>query len=490
MYNQGGFLYWNGNELGTTGSAGGWTDGGSNVYTTTDGDNVGIGTNSPNKLGNPVCLTIAADDSYTSTSTAGLELVGRQNSANSPVGQISFFGSTTGNHEMARIETRTTPGYTNHGQLAFYTQNGSSLNQVMLIDDAGDVGIGITTPNSKLEVAGMIHSTLGGFKFPDGSLLSSKPDTSHWQSTGSNLYYKDAGTVGIGDSSPTYKLDVAGKIGINDYQVLYLPEQHMDHFLGTLIVGSGGADLAHSVDQEGQYNTGVGTRALWSITSGWANTACGGGTLYELTSGDYNTACGFSSLYQTSTGEENTAVGYYALYTNTTGYGNTAIGKNADISTNNLHNATAIGYYAEATASNQVRLGNDNIDTFYCMGAYEGVVGGTHLDLYVDNTGKIGHLSSSVRYKENISDMSNVDWLFDLRPVNFTYKADENHKVSYGLIAEEVEEINPEFVSYDSEGRPETVTYSELISPLLKAVQEQQKQIEVLQAEIERLKER
>ncbi|HNS46158.1 MAG TPA: tail fiber domain-containing protein, partial [Bacteroidales bacterium] len=76
-----------------------------------------------------------------------------------------------------------------------------------------------------------------------------------------------------------------------------------------------------------------------------------------------------------------------------------------------------------------------------------------------------------------------------LRPVNFTYKTDENHLPQVGLIAEEVEQVKPEFVSYDNEGRPETVSYSALISPLLKAVQEQQEMIKALQEEVKRLKE-
>ena len=88
-----------------------------------------------------------------------------------------------------------------------------------------------------------------------------------------------------------------------------------------------------------------------------------------------------------------------------------------------------------------------------------------------------------------------MQWLYNLRPVSFTYKTDQNQAKQVGLIAEEVEKVNPELVSYNEEGKPETVSYSALVTPLLKAVQdqgraiqEQNKLIEKLQKEIELLK--
>jgi hypothetical protein len=143
---------------------------------------------------------------------------------------------------------------------------------------------------------------------------------------------------------------------------------------------------------------------------------------------------------------------------------------------------------ALADASNQVRMGDGNISTFYCQGAYEGTVGGTNRDLYADNNGKIGYVASSARYKDNITEMEEVDWLYRLRPVNFTYKSDEIKKQQYGLIAEEVEKVNPDFVSYNKDGLVETVSYSQLIAPMLKAIQEQKNTIESLKSDIDIMK--
>ncbi len=85
--------------------------------------------------------------------------------------------------------------------------------------------------------------------------------------------------------------------------------------------------------------------------------------------------------------------------------------------------------------------------------------------------------------------MENVNWLYQLKPVNFTYKEDENHVLRYGLIAEEVEKVNADFVTYNDDGTPEAIDYNALIAPMIKALQEQQKMIEELQHEVERLRE-
>lgn len=48
-------------------------------------------------------------------------------------------------------------------------ENGGSLLPRLFIKSNGEIGIGTTNPNSPLEVNGLVHSTSGGFRFPDGS---------------------------------------------------------------------------------------------------------------------------------------------------------------------------------------------------------------------------------------------------------------------------------------------------------------------------------
>ncbi len=80
----------------------------------------------------------------------------------------------------------------------------STASNQFLIRAAGGVGIGLNTPSSPLTVAGIIESTSGGFKFPDGSRQTTAAKKSPWNQTAQqkDIYYVD-GNVGIGTKSPT-----------------------------------------------------------------------------------------------------------------------------------------------------------------------------------------------------------------------------------------------------------------------------------------------
>ena len=88
--------------------------------------------------------------------------------------------------------------------------------------------------------------------------------------------------------------------------------------------------------------------------------------------------------------------------------------------------------------------------------------------------------TSALKYKENINEITSSDIIYNLRPVTFDWKKDGSHDV--GLIAEEVGDHMPELVSKDKEGNIEGVKYSKLTSLLIKAVQDQQKEIDELKS--------
>jgi Chaperone of endosialidase len=102
----------------------------------------------------------------------------------------------------------------------------------------------------------------------------------------------------------------------------------------------------------------------------------------------------------------------------------------------------------------------------------------------VNSAGQLGVVSSSRRYKQDITDMgATSNPLLKLRPVTFRYKeADDQgqHPVQYGLIAEEVAEVMPELVVRDEDGRPETVAYHTLSSLLLNEYQQQHRDMQAL----------
>jgi len=120
----------------------------------------------------------------------------------------------------------------------------------------------------------------------------------------------------------------------------------------------------------------------------------------------------------------------------------------------------------------------------------------TGRDLYIASDGQLGYVSSTRASKTNIQDLSDVSWLYSLNPVSFqyrvkneddTYSDEAQPQPEYGLIAEDVELVNPDLVFYDEteNGRElRGIQYSRLIAPLLKAIQEQQSLITDLTARL------
>lgn len=227
---------------------------------------------------------------------------------------------------------------------------------------------------------------------------------------------------------------------------------------------------------EGGINTATGFQALFRNTTGTFNTANGGNTLVFNSAGMNNTATGYGALEFNTDGGNNTATGIFALQDNTTGGGNTAVGTAALASNTIGGDNTALGNEA---GSNITASGN------VCIGAgVSGVAGESNITrirnvygsvateraVYVTSDNRIGTLSSSRRYKEEIAPMNQAsETLFALKPVTFRYKKaiDPVRLLSFGLIAEDVAEINPELITRDKEGKPETVRYEAVNAMLL-----------------------
>ncbi|MCP4091770.1 MAG: hypothetical protein GY746_18550, partial [Gammaproteobacteria bacterium] len=245
----------------------------------------------------------------------------------------TFPGDDLGNHTATQALNLSSNNITNGG-----TITATSF--------AGD-GSGLTN---------IAHDNLGNHTATQNLKLNSKWLSNDGDNEG--VFVSASGNVGIGDSSPTHTLDVAGTIGINDQQILYVPG---GLFINTLYLGNGGGSLSNSSYWEGTCNTAVGLPALTVNTTGYENTAIGYGALNNNTTGDFNTASGSRALQINSTGDNNTAIGRGALDANSTGSNNTAIGYDADVSSSALTNATAIGNGATVNASNKVRIGNSSV---------------------------------------------------------------------------------------------------------------------------------
>jgi hypothetical protein len=109
---------------------------------------------------------------------------------------------------------------------------------------------------------------------------------------------------------------------------------------------------------------------------------------------------------------------------------------------------------------------------------------GTHLCV---NGAKLANCSSSLRYKERVTPfVAGLGLLSRLRPVTFKWK--EREEQDLGLIAEEVNRVEPLLVTRDAAGEVQGVKYDQLTIVLINAVREQQGQLERQRKQIEGLK--
>ena len=121
---------------------------------------------------------------------------------------------------------------------------------------------------------------------------------------------------------------------------------------------------------------------------------------------------------------------------------------------------------------------------------------GTTRDVYIEDGGQLGYISSVRDSKTNINLLSNVDWIYQLQPSSFNYKLTDqegaytgevNPELEYGLIAEDVEPVAPELCFYDEvDGEQELrgVHYKKLIVPMLKALQAANTKITALETKV------
>jgi trimeric autotransporter adhesin len=234
-------------------------------------------------------------------------------------------------------------------------------------------------------------------------------------------------------------------------------------------------------------NTATGAGALLSNFSGFANTANGESALSRNTTGSFNTASGGDALFSNSTGGFNTANGFDALTHNIGGSNNTAVGVGA------LHNSTGsssigIGFNAGefvGSSNNVIAIGNpgDDVDNTTWIGNIYGVStqSGTTAQVIVSDSGQLGTVASSERFKKDIAAMENAsEAILSLRPVTFHYKTDTKGTPQYGLIAEEVAKMNPALVLPDRDGKPYTVRYDAVNAMLLNEFLKEHRKVEEL----------
>jgi uncharacterized coiled-coil protein SlyX len=244
---------------------------------------------------------------------------------------------------------------------------------------------------------------------------------------------------------------------------------------GTLLANTADGNTATGVfalisNTIGGFNTANGALALFSNTEGEANTATGFAALYRTTTtGHLNTAYGYRALFN-ATGSDNTAIGGSALSQSTTGSSNIALGVSAGINHTNGSNNIDIGNRGVDGESDIIRIGTVGSHTAtFIAGIHDVNQGGTPLAVTINASGQLGtQAPSSRRFKKEIQPMDGAsEAILALKPVTFHYKSDTKDTPQFGLIAEEVAEVNPDLVVRDENGDIYTVRYDAVNAMLL-----------------------
>ncbi len=171
---------------------------------------------------------------------------------------------------------------------------------------------------------------------------------------------------------------------------------------------------------------------------------------------------------------------------NTTGTGNTALGANAGQNVTTANNVICIG------------ANGNNVDNSCFIGNIFGVTSSGGAAVFINSDGNLGTITSSRRFKEEIRPMEQAsEAVFALKPVSFHYKKDIDPRGTpqLGLVAEDVEKVNPDLVVRDKEGKPHSVRYDQVNAMLLneflkehRAFLKEQRKVEAQGAIITQLK--
>src|SRR6266568_4124173 len=262
-------------------------------------------------------------------------------------------------------------------------------------------------------------------------------------------------------------------------------------------------------NDNGGFNVANGSQALFSNANGNNNTAVGANALFSnqvdntTAVGAYalasNTTVGTFALTNTTTGFTNTAVGQAALFNNTTGWENVALGAGAGLNLTTGHSNIVIGSQVVGVAgeSNTIRIGTQGTQRATFIAGIRGSTVGGGATVVVNAAGKLGVAPSSARFKDAIKPMDKAsEAILALKPVTFRYKKeiDPEDIPEFGLVAEDVEKVNPDLVVRDAEGKVYSVRYEAVNAMLLneflkehRTVQEQDCKLQEQQAVISQI---
>jgi hypothetical protein len=424
------------------------------------------------------------------TASGAYALLGNTSgSFNSAYGFNALWANTTGNYNTAigwgALELNTAGGNnTAHGAYALWANTTGVENTANGAGALQNNTVGIQ--NTANGYQALFSNTNGNFNAANGyqALYS---NTSGSDNTANGDWSLNQNTTGSQNSA-------------NGHQALY------GNTIGVQNTANG--DLSLHNNTSGSQNTASGFDALTSNTTGPQNTASGAHALGQNTVGGYNTADGWAALFNNSSGNLNTAVGqaamdlnasgannvalgYSALFSNVVGNANIALGYQAGYTITNGSNNIDIGNVGTPSDNNTILIGAQGTQTNTAIAGIYGATAASGVPVYVTTSGQLGTLTSSARFKQNIRSMNDAsDVLLALHPVMFQYKPgiDPQGIPQFGLVAEEVDKVDPDLVARDDKNQIYTVRYEAVNAMLLNEFQKEHRKVEAQNSEIENLK--
>ncbi len=399
---------------------------------------------------------------------------------------------------------------------------------------AGNLGVGILNPASKLDVNGDINISSGS------ALKINGKNVFKTNGNGNVFIGEDIGlavTTGNDNTITGYRAFYSNTTGVwntaNGYMTLYNNTTGnaniANGYLALYSNTTGESNIANGIDAlysntTGSQNEATGYQSLYYNKTGSANAAYGLFALNSNTVGNFNTATGNYALTSNKTGEGNVASGYRALYYNNsgnynTGIGaesfinnmagsyNTALGAYTSIYNNGLSNSTVIGYNAYSSASNQVRIGNSSVTSIGGYANWTNISDGRVKKNIKENVPGLDFINKLKPVTYNL-DLNQADKILQ-RPVikdstgniakpsqEEMVSRDAKMQVLYtGFIAQDVEKVakslNYNFSGVDMPKNDKDLyglRYAEFVVPLVKAVQELSKENDELKNDLNDLK--
>jgi hypothetical protein len=192
-----------------------------------------------------------------------------------------------------------------------------------------------------------------------------------------------------------------------------------------------------------------------------------------------------------NTGSSNTACGESALGNNKGGSNNIGLGTNAGGNLTTGSNNIDIGNVGLAGEAGKIRISKEGTQNATFIAGIHGVTVVNTLQVVVDVNGHLGTVGSSARFKEAIKPMDKAsEAILALKPVTFRYKKQRDPEgiPQFGLVAEEVEKVNPDLVAHDADGKPYTVRYEAVNAMLLNEFLKEHRKVEEQAGEIAQMK--